>query len=109
MYLIRRGWRVANRRDTRTVATLVAEIGRDYEESGRGPTRTFFNGGTLPGEHGLVFMEWTDDRIESPYRAGNVLPEDPRGLNGRIRELTTDTWIEFYEVLTPDKAVDLEG
>jgi hypothetical protein len=109
MYLIRRGWQVVNRRDTRTVATLVGEIGRRYEESGRGPTRVFFNGGTVPGEHSLVFMEWTEERIESPYRAGNVLPDDPAGLNSRVRELTADTWIEFFEVLTSDKAVELEG
>jgi hypothetical protein len=109
MYVIRRGWRVAEPGDTRLVATIVAEIGKDYEESGgREPTRVYFNGGTTPGEMGVVFMEWTAERLESPYRAGNVLPEDPRGLRARVRELTTESWIDFWEVMTPDKAVALE-
>jgi hypothetical protein len=107
MYVIRRGWRVADPRDTRMVATIVAEIGKNYEASGqREPTRISFNGGTTPGEKGVVFMEWTAEQIESPYRAGNVLPEDPRGLSAKVRELTTESWIEFWELLTPDKAVD---
>jgi hypothetical protein len=109
MYVIRRGWRVAEPRNTRMVATIVAEIGKNYEASGgREPTRVYFNGGTTPGEKGVVFMEWTAERLESPYRAGNVLPEDPRGLSAKVRELTTESWIEFWESMTPDKAVALD-
>lgn len=110
MYLIRRGWRVADAGDTRLVATLVAEIGRIYEEAGqREPTRVYFNGGTTPGDKGVVFMEWTAERLESPYRAGNVLPNDRLDPGAKVRELTTESWIEFHELFTPDKAVDLEA
>ena len=28
-------------------------------------------------------------------------------LGARLRELTEDSWIEFYEMLTPEKAIEL--
>ena len=110
MYLIRRGWRVAEPRNTRLAATLVAEIGGIYEKAGqRQPTRVYFNSGTTPGDKGVVFLEWTADIIDSPYREDNVFPEDPRGLGARLREITTESWIEFHELLTPAKAVGLDA
>lgn len=109
MYLIRRNWRVADPRDTRLAATIVAEIGKDYEASGqRGPTTISFNGGTTPGERGIVSMSWVAERIESPYRGDNTPPEDTRGLRTHLRELTTESWIEFSELMTTDKAVELD-
>ena len=49
MYVIRRVW-VTKSRQARQVASLVAEIGGIYEESGqRENVRVYFNGGTLPG------------------------------------------------------------
>jgi hypothetical protein len=110
MYLIRRAWRVAEPRDTRLAATIVAELGNVYEDSGqRSPSRVYFNGGTTPGEKGVVYMEWTADVIESPYREGNVFPSFPEGLGPRLREITTESWIEFHELMTPAKAVDLDA
>jgi hypothetical protein len=107
MYLIKRVW-ITKPREARRVATLVAEIGKIYEASGqRQPTRVYFNGGTLPGDRNIVYMEWTAEAIESPYREGNVLP-DTGDLGARVRELTEDNWIEFYEMLTPANALPID-
>jgi hypothetical protein len=87
------------------VATLVAEVAGLYEQAGqREAVRVYFNGGTVPGERDRVYMEWLAPTIESPYRGDNERP-DTGDLGARIRELTHESWIEFYEMLTPDKAV----
>ena len=107
VYVIKRVW-VAKRREARRVATIVAEIGKIYEDVGqREPVRVYFNGGTLPGERDVVYMEWTAPVIESPYRGDNELPATG-DLGVKLRELTEDSWIEFYELLSPDKAVPLD-
>ena len=107
MYVIRRVWATKSR-EARRVASIAAEIGKIYEDSGqREPVRVYFNGGTLPGERDVVYMEWTADALESPYRGDNELP-DTGGLGKRMRELTEDSWIEFYELLTPDKALPID-
>ena len=49
----------------------------------------------------------TADVIDSPYRGDNELP-DTGGLSQRLREITEETWIEFYELLTPDKAIEVD-
>ena len=108
MYVIRRVW-ATKPREARKVASLIAETGAIYEDSGqREQARVYFNGGTLPGDLDRVYMEWTADVIESPYRGGNVYP-DTGDLGDRVRDLTEDSWIEFYELLTPDKALPIEG
>jgi hypothetical protein len=68
----------------------------------------YFNSGTLPGEADRVYMEWTEESIESPYRkAGQVAsPESARDLGAKLRELRIDSWIEFYELMTPEKMMD---
>jgi len=107
MYVIRRVWAVEPRQ-TRLAATLAAAIGRNYEDSGgRDPVRVSFNGGTVPGEKDRVYMEWTAEVIDSPYRGDNAFPADPQSLGQRMRDITTDSWIEFYELMTPDKEMDL--
>ena len=107
MYVIKRVW-VAKRRESRRVASIVAEIGNIYEESGqRDEVRVYFNGGTLPGERDVVYMEWTAPVIKSPYRGDNEFP-DTGTLGQKLRDLTEDSWIEFYELLTPDKAVSID-
>jgi len=107
MYVIRRVW-VTKNREARQVASLVAEAGRIYEQSEqREPVSVYFNNGTLPGESNRVYMEWTAPVIDSPYRGDNELP-DMGEVGKRIRELTEQSWIEFYELLTPDKAMPLE-
>ena len=107
MYIVRRVWRTKPR-EARKVASLVAAVGRVYEDSGqREPVRIAFNGGTVPGESNFVSMEWTAPIIDSPYRGDNDLP-DTGELGQKIRDLTEESWIEFYELLTPDKEMSLE-
>lgn len=104
MYVIRRVWAVLPR-EARRVATIVADISQKYEEAGqRSDVRVYFNGGTLPGEKDRVYMEWLAESIESPYRVGNEVPQEARDLSAEVRRLSTDSWIEFNELLTPDKA-----
>lgn len=108
MYVIRRVWEVEPLQ-ARKAATIVAEIGKRYEDAGqREPVQVYFNGTTVPGEPNRVYMQWTAEVIESPYRGGNVTPPDPRELSRHLREITGNSWIEFYELLTDDKRVELD-
>ena len=110
MYLIRRVWECPNSRDTRLVATLATKIAARYQNAGqRSATTVSFNGGTVPGDIGRVYMEWTSEVLESPYRASNESLGDAEGYYTRLAELTDGAWIEFYELMTPDKEVDLEA
>ena len=107
MYVIRRVWAVEPRQ-TRRAASIALGIGKRYEESGqREPVRIYFNGGSLPGDKDRVYMEWTTEVIDSPYRGDNVFPPDPNSFSKKMREITTDSWIEFYELMNEDKALDL--
>ena len=107
VYVIRRVYRVKPR-TAREAASIAARIGELYHEAGRRSEVTvYFNGTTLPGETDVVYMEWTDDAIRSPYgRSEPSIPETVE-LGARLRELTEDSWIEFYEMLTPEKAIEL--
>jgi hypothetical protein len=107
MYVIRRVYKVKPRA-AREAATLIAKIGEKYHEAGRrSEVTTYFNGSTLPGEREVVYMEWTDDVLQSPYGRGEPALEGAAELSARLRELTEDSWIEFFELMTPEKMVDL--
>ena len=102
-YVIRRVF-VVKPGSARKVATTVARQAEEYEKVGqRSPARIYFNGGTLPGEKDRVYMEWTADTIESPYREGNVIPQSVRDAGASSRDLIEGSHIEFYELLTPAK------
>ncbi|MEX0591925.1 MAG: hypothetical protein WD152_00470 [Nitriliruptoraceae bacterium] len=104
MYVVRRIWAVEPRQ-ARKAATLVAEIAAQYEDAGqRSSTRVYFNGGTVPGEKDRVYMEWIEESIQSPYRAGNESPQQARDLGAKLRAIAPESWIEFYELFTADKA-----
>ena len=104
MYVIRRVWDVLPR-EARRAATIAADVAEKYEEAGqRSDVRVYFNGGTLPGTKDRVYMEWVTDSIESPYRGGNDIPGAATELQAELRKLATDSWIEFNELFTPDKA-----
>ncbi len=108
MYVIRRVYEV-NPRTAREAATIAARIGELYHEAGRRSEVTvYFNGTTLPGETDVVYMQWTDDVVRSPYGRGEPSIPEAVELGARLRALTVDSWIEFYEMLTPQKAMDLE-
>lgn len=103
-YVIRRVYEV-KLGSARKVATTVAKQAELYEEAEqRSPSRIYFNGGTLPGEKDRVYMEWTAEVIDSPYREGNVIPQTVRDAGSGTRDLVLDTYIEFYELMTPAKA-----
>jgi len=107
MYVIRRVWETKPG-EARRAASIAAAIGRIYEDVGqRDPARIYFNSGTTPGTKNRVYMEWTAETIESPYRGDNDLP-DTGGLGARLRDITDATYIEFYELLTPDKTMALD-
>lgn len=87
----------------RLAATLIAKIGKAYEDAGqRSPVQVSFNGGTLPGETNRAYMRWEAEQIDSPYRGGNNMP-DTSEFGAKLREITVRNWIEFEEKLTPDK------
>ncbi len=103
MYVVTRIWE-AKPMEARRAATLAALIGEVYEKAGqRSSVQVSFNGGTLPGETNRVYMRWIADKIESPYRGVNELPEKARELGSKMREITVRSWIEFEEFLTEDK------
>lgn len=109
MFVVRRVWEVQPGQ-ARPAASLVAAMGAEYEEAGkRSASRVYFNGGTIPGERNRVYMEWTEDVIDSTYRKDIVeSPQRARDLYAKLREVTVDTWIEFYELMTPEKMADLD-
>ena len=92
------------------MASLVAEMGREYESvDKRSPSRVYFNTSTVPGERNRVYMEWTEEVIASPYRDDVVSsPSRAQDLYAKVRELSADSWIEFYELMTPEKALEVD-
>lgn len=108
MYLVRRVWRTKPGQ-ARMAATLVDAMGSDYEKTGkRSASRVYFNSGTLPGDTNRVYMEWTEETIASPYRPDVVASSDAaKSFYSKLREVTEDSWIELYEMMTPDKQMDI--
>lgn len=101
MYLIRRVWNVKPSA-TRQVADIVDKIGKAYQDAGqRSKTRVYWSGYTVPGPANKVYMDWTQETIDSPYREDNVSP-GTGDLGAQLRELTEDSYIEFYEMAPGD-------
>lgn len=105
-YVIRRVFTVKPG-SARKVATSVVKQAEAYEAAGqRSNTRVYFNGGTVPGQKDRVYMEWTADTIDSPYREGNVIPQTVRDAGAPARDLIEDSYIEFFELMIPAKFQD---
>lgn len=103
MYVIRRVYEVKPG-TARKVATLVQQQGDAYHSAGqRSEVRVYFNGGTLPGDNNRVYMEWTDETIDSPYREGLTLPKEALEIGAKVRENVISQHIEFYEMMIPAK------
>ncbi len=97
MYLIRRVWNVKPG-STQKAAKLIAQIGKSYEDVGqRSPTRVYWSGYTVPGAADKVYLDWVQEKIESPFREGNPLPGTSHA-GKRLRELVESSHIEFYEI-----------
>ena len=103
MYVIRRVYEVKPGTAKR-VAALVQQRGDAYHNAGqRSEVRVYFNGGTVPGDIDRVYMEWTDNVIDSPYREGLTLPEEALQIGAQVREHVIKQYIEFFEMMTPGK------
>ena len=101
MYLVRRVFR-CKPRTARRAAELVREIGKSYETAGqRSPVRVYMSGGTVPGPANTVYMDWTAEVIDSPYREGNEIPGDIAPLWEQAREFVEESYVEFYEMFEP--------
>ena len=105
MYVIRRVYET-KLRTAKLVASMVKRQGDIYHESGhRSEVTVYFNDNTVPGDADRVYMEWTDHKIQSPYREGNDIPSEALELGGKVREHVIRQYIEFFEMMTPDKMV----
>ncbi len=91
----------------RQVASIIQRMGQILVDAGmRNPFQVSFSGGTTPGDKQLVRMTWTSETIESTYRGGRENPTEYTAMMSLRNELTTDTWIEFSELMIDDKLVD---
>jgi hypothetical protein len=108
MFVVRRVWDVQPRQ-ARLAASLALAIAERFEAVGQRPgVRVSFNGGTLPGVKDRLYMEWTEDVIESTFREDRVAPPGVAELSAKLREATSGSWVEFNELMTPAKAVPIE-
>ena len=101
MYLIRRVYQ-GKPGATRRAAELIHQMGKRYEEAGqRTPVRVYWSGSTIPGPANTVYMDWVQEKIESPYRPNQKFP-DMGDLGQQLRvELQEESHIEFYEMYAP--------
>ena len=101
MYLVRRVYKVKPG-TSRRAAELIAKIGKIYEGAGqRSPTRVYVSGGTVPGPANTVYMDWTEEVLQSPYREGNEIPKELSTIGTELRELQEESYIEFFEMYSP--------
>ncbi len=104
MYLVRRIYEVEPG-SARKAATLIDKIGKAYEAGGsRGPSTVYFNSGTTPGTKDRVVMEWVDATLETPYREDRIRV-DVSEFAEQLREVAITSTIEFWELMTDDKAL----
>ena len=97
MFLVRRVFKV-KQGTSRKAAEIITQMGKVYEEAGqRSRSTVYYSGGTVPGPANTVYMDWVQDKIESPYRQDHELP-DMRDLGQQLRELQEESYIEFYEM-----------
>jgi hypothetical protein len=103
MYVVRR-WYKTKPGEARRVATLVHKQAQAYHDSGqRSDFCVSYNGYTLPGEQDTVYLEWTDESLQTPTRKDHELPSEALELGADVRKLIESQRIEFMELLTPEK------
>ena len=101
MYKIRRVYR-SKAGEAANLAKLVYAQAKIYRDSGhRGLFTVSYNGSTLPGDQNIVILEWQDDRIMSPTRAGNNRPLEGIEAGSKFNTLFVNQHIEFYEMFEP--------
>ena len=98
MYLVRRVFRVKPGK-TKDAADLIKKMSDAYELGGRQSPRVYWSGYTVPGPANLVYMDWIEESLRSPFRSDAELPVGDLGsLYARLSEIQEDTYIEFYEM-----------
>jgi hypothetical protein len=103
MFLIRRVYEVKPG-SARVAASLMQQQGDAMTAAGqRSKVTIYFNGGTLPGDTNRVYMQWTDDTIESTYRAGDRSVPAASEFSAKLREHVISNHIEFFEMMVPEK------
>lgn len=108
MYVLRRIFKTKQPGDARRVASMLQKQAQIYHDAGqRSEFKVYFNGGTVPGETGVVVLEWTDEALMSPMRGGHQLPAAALEVGGEIRQYVESNHIEFMELMTPDKMMDV--
>ena len=106
MYKIRRVYRTKPG-EAAKVAKLVYKQAKIYQDAGhRGDFTVSYNGYTLPGETNIVILEWYDDKIMSPSRPGNNIPQEVYEPAAQYRPLLESQHIEFYEMIDPSIVED---
>ena len=106
MYLVRRTYKTKPG-EARRVATLVHKQVQIYHDAGHREEFTVsFNAGTCPGEPNVVVLEWTTEAFQSPAREGNNIPPAAMEAGAAYRPYIESSYIEFWELLTPDKMQD---
>ena len=107
MYLVRRIFK-AKPGEARRVASLVHKQAQVYHDAGhRSEFKVYFNPGTVPGENNVVVLEWTDNALMSPMRGENEIPPEAYTIGAQVRDYTEGNHIEFMELMTPDKMMDV--
>ena len=107
MYVLRRIFKTKPG-EARRVASLLQKQAQIYRDAGqRSEFKVYFNGATCPGETDVVILEWTDEALMSPMRGNHQLPAAAMEVGGQIRPLVESNRIEFMELMTPDKMMDV--
>ena len=60
MYVLKRVFQVQRGQEWKAAA-LATKIAAAYEAAGRNPSSVYIGGTGLPGEPGMVYVEWTQD------------------------------------------------
>ncbi len=103
MYLVRRTYKTKPG-EARRVASLVHKQVQIYHDAGhREEFRVAYNAGTCPGDQNIVVLEWETAAFQSPAREGNNIPSEAFEAGAAYRPYIEGSYIEFWELLTPDK------
>ena len=97
MYLVRRGFKVKPG-TTYRAAQLIRKMAKTYESLGRAQTRVYWSGYTVPGNPDTVYMDWTEETLQSPYGPDAKSPQDLSEIYNELNELQESSFIEFYEM-----------
>ena len=90
------------------MASLLQKQAQIFHDAGqRSEFKVYFNGATTPAGQNIVVLEWTDEALMSLCAAGiNCLRQRWKWAGKSVR-LVEGNHIEFMELMTPDKMLDV--